>query len=84
MNQKTAKKLRQIAFGMVVAAQEQGKEIAKVAHGYNKRGELRVKQDTWKGAYKALKKGLRASHKGDAFAKQLDTIQMRQEAVAAL
>lgn len=58
MNQKTAKRLRKIALGMVMAA-EQSKpdvKIARVAYSQDGRtGQVRVKQNTWKGAYKALK-----------------------------
>lgn len=58
MNQKTAKRLRKIALGMVVAA-EQSKpdaKIAKVAYTQDKRtGQVRIRQNTWKGAYRALK-----------------------------
>lgn len=60
MNQKTAKKLRKIALGMVVAAEQQkGEKIEKVSYVINKKGTIMVAQNTWKGAYKALKKGVR-------------------------
>lgn len=57
MNQKTAKRLRKIALGMVVAA-EQSKpdvKIDKVAYTQDRQGTVRIRQNTWKGAYKALK-----------------------------
>lgn len=69
MNQKTAKRLRKIAMGMVVAAeQKNGKPIEKVGYVV-KTGKQRADQhpgtilvaaNTWKGAYKALKKGVRS------------------------
>lgn len=70
MNAKTAKKLRKIAMGMVVAAeQKNGKPIEKVSYvvrsGAKARadghpGTIYVAQNTFKGAYKALKKGVRS------------------------
>ncbi len=68
MNAKTAKKLRKIALGMVVAAEQQkGEKIDKVsyvtktkpAEGALHPGTIFVAQNTFKGAYKALKKGVR-------------------------
>jgi ribosomal protein L4 len=61
MNAKTAKKLRKIALGMVVAAEEKsGKTIAKASHVVNKQGTISVAANSCKGAYKALKKGVKA------------------------
>lgn len=69
MNAKTAKKLRKIALGMVVAAeQKNGSPIEKVSYVVKSGGKPRadghpgtiyVAQNTFKGAYKALKKGVR-------------------------
>lgn len=59
MNTKLAKKLRKIAMGMVAAAEEQGTAIEKVSYMINKAGTITVAKNTWKGAYKALKKGMR-------------------------
>lgn len=59
MNAKTAKKLRKITLGMVVAAEQQsGKPIEQVAYK-TVNGRLVVAANTGKGAYKALKKGVR-------------------------
>jgi hypothetical protein len=69
MNAKTAKKLRKIAMGMVVAAeQKNGKPIEKTGYvvksGAKPRadghpGTIYVASNTFKGAYKALKKAVR-------------------------
>ena len=69
MNAKTAKKLRQIAMGMVVAAeqQQQGSNIERVSYVTKEKapegalhpGTIYVASNSWKGAYKALKKGVR-------------------------
>lgn len=59
MNQKAARRLRKIAMGMLVAAQQSKPDttIKKVAHTQDaKTGQIRVAQNTWKGAYKALKR----------------------------
>jgi hypothetical protein len=58
MNQKTAKRLRAIARGMVVAAEEKGKTIQQVAYVAERKGTISVAKNTWKGAYKALKSGV--------------------------
>jgi iron-sulfur cluster repair protein YtfE (RIC family) len=58
MNGKTAKRLRKITTGMVVAAEERGKHIAQVSLMTDKKGTVSVAKNTWKGAYKALKKGV--------------------------
>lgn len=58
MNQKTAKRLRAIARGMVVAAEEKGKNIQQVAYTADRKGTVAVAKNTWKGAYKALKGGV--------------------------
>jgi hypothetical protein len=60
MNQKTAKRLRKIAFGMVVAAEEKGKTVQKVAYTQDRKtGQIRVASATWKGVYKALKRAFK-------------------------
>ena len=60
MNAKTAKKLRKIALGMVVAAEEKsGKTIARASYVINKQGTISVASNSFKGAYKALKKGVK-------------------------
>lgn len=62
MNQKTAKRLRKIALGMVVAAEQSKPDtpIKKVAYRQDQRtGQVRVAQNTWKGAYKALKRAFK-------------------------
>jgi len=94
MNAKTAKKLRKIAFGMVVAAEQRSAEqalkkdgaapkpIARVSYVINRAGTVSVAQNTWKGAYKALKKGLKKESKGSAFANELSTVAARKNAVA--
>lgn len=58
MNAKMAKRLRKVAAGMVVAAEEKGKQIQKEAHTADRAGTVSVAKNTWKGAYKALKKGV--------------------------
>jgi hypothetical protein len=63
LNQKTAKRLRKIAMGMVVAAQQSKPDtpIKKVAHTQDRKtGQVRVAQNTWKGAYKALKRAFKS------------------------
>lgn len=58
MNQKNAKRLRKIAMGMVVSAEQTKPDVKIDRVGYSqdsKTGQIRVKQNTWKGAYKALK-----------------------------
>lgn len=63
MNQKNAKRLRKIALGMVVAAEQSkpGTEIKKVAFTQDRKtGQVRVTQHSWKGAYKALKHAFRS------------------------
>lgn len=67
MNAKTAKRLRKIALGMVVAAeQKNGKAIERVTYVTKTKaaegshpGTIFVASNTFKGAYKALKKGVR-------------------------
>jgi hypothetical protein len=67
MNAKTAKKLRNIAMAMVVGAEQQGNQIervtyvtkAKAPEGALHPGTIYVASNTFKGAYKALKKGVR-------------------------
>lgn len=67
VNAKLAKKLRKIALGMVVAAEQKGTEIEKVSYVTKTKanpealhpGTIYVASNTWKGAYKALKKGVR-------------------------
>ena len=61
MNEKTAKRLRKIAIGMVVAAEQEKKEpIKKVAYVQDRKtSQIRVAGATWKGAYKALKRGFK-------------------------
>lgn len=82
MNAKTARKLRKIAAGMVVAAEQQGQTIDKVAHKIHPRtGNIMVSEKSWKGAYKALKKGLQKSERGDAFSKSLASVADRKRAV---
>jgi hypothetical protein len=56
MNQKTAKRLRKVATGMCVAAEQQGKTIQRVAYNWDRAGTMTVAKNTWKGVYKALKK----------------------------
>lgn len=60
MNAKTAKKLRRIALGMAVAAeQKNGKPVEKVSYKLNQRtGNISVDASSYKGAYKALKNGV--------------------------
>lgn len=62
MNSKTAKKLRKIALGLVVTAEQQsGTKIQNSA--YKTTGNtLEVSTNTYKGAYKALKKGVRTGN----------------------
>ncbi len=58
MNAKTAKKLRKIAMGLLVAAEQQsGTKIKHAA--YEGSDTQRVSTNTYKGAYKSLKKGIR-------------------------
>lgn len=64
MNGKTAKKLRKIAFGMVLAAEQAGKSINKVMYVTNNRGSIVVAPNTWKGLYKDLKKASRKDRQG--------------------
>jgi hypothetical protein len=60
MNQKTAKHLRQIAMGMVVAAQQQKPDtIKKVAYRQDRKGTITVAPNTLKGVYKGLKAAVR-------------------------
>lgn len=62
MNQKTAKRLRKIALGMVVAAEQSKPDltIEKVAYTQDRKtGQVRVRQNTFKGAYKALKRAFK-------------------------
>jgi len=68
MNHKTAKKLRRIALGLAADVEAQGKKIEREAYVIKNPttakdaphpGTIYVKSDTWKGAYKALKKGVR-------------------------
>lgn len=68
MNAKTARKLRQIAMAMAVGAeQKNGTKIEQVSYvtktkapeGALHPGTIYVSSNTWKGAYKALKKGVR-------------------------
>ncbi len=59
MNAKNAKKLRKIALGLAVAAeQKSGKQINKVSYTTNGT-TVEVAAGTHKGAYKALKKGFK-------------------------
>lgn len=62
MNQKTAKRLRKIAYGMVLTA-EQSKPDTKISRVAYKRAKnsatITVAPNTWKGAYKALKKAVK-------------------------
>lgn len=84
MNEKTAKRLRHIATGMVVAAEQQGKKIDKVVYLQDKKtGQIRVAQQCWKGAYKALKNGIRKAHLGAAWNPKLAGIAERQAAARA-
>jgi hypothetical protein len=84
ISQRTAKRLRSIARGMVVAAEEKtGNPIPKVAYTADKKtGQIRVAQGCWKGAYKALKKGLKKDHMGSAWNQKLSTVEQRKVAVA--
>ena len=85
MNEKTAKRLRKIAMGMVVAAEEKGQKIEKVGYVQDtKTGQIRVAKRTWKGAYKALKNGIRKAHLGKAWNAALATTAERQAAARAL
>jgi len=87
MNAKIAKKLRKIALGMVVAAEQNGKKIEKVVYLQDgKTGQIRVSQQSWKGAYKALKKGLKKQHTAtvSAWNSKLSTIAQRQAAVSSV
>lgn len=60
MNAKNAKKLRKIALGLAVAAeQKSGKQINKVSYTTNGT-TVEVEAGTCKGAYKALKKGFKS------------------------
>lgn len=67
MNSRTAKKLRKIAYAMVVGAEQQGNKIERVSYvtktkapeGALHPGTIYVASNSWKGAYKALKKGVR-------------------------
>ena len=68
MNAKTARKLRQIAMAMAVGAEQQnGTKIERVSYvtktkapeGALHPGTIYVAANSWKGAYKALKKGVR-------------------------
>lgn len=62
MNAKLVKKLRKIATGMVVAAEQQdGKKIPKVGYTTDKKGTVQVSKQSWKGAYIGLKNGIRKS-----------------------
>lgn len=84
MNEKTAKRLRKIALGMVVAAEEQGQKIERVAYLQNKdNGNIVVAKKTWKGAYKSLKKGLRKATMASAWNQALANPQTRLKALAA-
>ena len=84
MNSKTARKLRKIALGMVAAAEEKsGKKIEKTGYVIDKRGTISVASNTWKGAYKALKAGLRSKNKGAAYAESLQTVSTRRAAVSS-
>ena len=69
MNAKLVKKLRKIATGMVVAAEQQnGKQIPKVAYNTDKKGTVHVSKQSWKGAYIGLKNGIRkAPHLATAY-----------------
>lgn len=85
MNEKTAKRLRKIALGMVVAAEEKGQKIERVAYMQDTRtGQIRVAKKTWKGAYKALKAGLRKAHMATAWNQSLATVAARQAAARTL
>lgn len=85
MNARLSKKLRKIALGMVAAAEEKNqKPIAKDGYVIDSKGTIRVAANTWKGAYKALKNGIRRNAAGSAFAESLKTAAARREAVAAL
>lgn len=61
MSQKAAKRLRKIAIGMVVAAEQSqpGLQIKREAYQTTKQGTISVTKNTWKGAYKSLKKAIK-------------------------
>lgn len=57
MNAKMAKKLRRIALGAVVAAEETGAApVPKQAYKTSAKGTVILDQRSWKSAYKGLKK----------------------------
>lgn len=62
MNEKTAKRLRKVALGLVVAAEEQKPElkIQRVIYKTTKSGTRVVTQSSYRGAYLALKRKLDA------------------------
>ncbi len=61
MSQKAAKRLRKIAIGMVVAAEQNqpGLQIKRESYQITKKGTISVAKNTWKGAYKGLKKAVK-------------------------
>jgi hypothetical protein len=85
MNAKLVKKLRRIALGMVVAAeaQDKTKKIERVAYVTARNGQIEVARNSWKGAYKALKKGLRSVNLSAAYNPEFDTPAKRLAAVMA-
>jgi hypothetical protein len=58
MNAKTAKKLRKIALGMAVAAEQSGTTVQPVKYITSRTGVTTVPKNTLRGAYKSLKDGL--------------------------
>jgi hypothetical protein len=83
MNSKLVKKLRRIARAMVVAAEQQDptKKIERVAYTQDRNGTIHVAKNCWKGAYKALKKGLRSAQIGAAYNPAYNTPAKRLAAV---
>lgn len=58
MNLKTAKRLRRIATAMAVGAEQKGQQIPRARY-YIQNGSVILDTKSWKGMYRALKKGLR-------------------------
>lgn len=57
MNAKLAKKLRRIAVGSIVAAEEVGAApVPKIEYKTDRKGTVTVNPRSWRGAYKDLKK----------------------------
>lgn len=67
MNAKLSKKLRKIALGLAVAAEEQGVTVKQTEHLVDRSGTITVAKNTLKGAYRSLKKGHQAAGKGLAY-----------------